>query len=858
MSRFRRFSTVLTTSISTALGLLRAGRLAVCSAALFVVLPGCSTGEADDSTRAPNAAVESEPTEGGESATQPSEPTRADEEARSKGGLFARNIRFGRIQQLQRNAGGRYAVEPSEQHDEIAETNNPNHGLATEFGPSGPTLRTGDESSPEEASSAEVRLVRIGRPGAMDRVPDVGERTVDGNRVEYERGPDLTEWYVNGPLGLEQGFDLAERPAADTTGPLVVELGVSGGLQPVEVGEETVAMRDRRGETKFHYRNVAIRDANGTAVAGRMSVRKGRIRVRVDDAGATYPLRIDPAFGSIQSISTNVQNPQDVVAADLDGDGDNDVLSASTNDDKVAWYENQGGSFGSQQIITTNADGAWSIAVSDLDGDGDNDVLSVSINDNKVAWYENQGGSFGSQQTITTNVSDPRDVHAADLDGDGDADVLSASKFDDKVAWYENQGGSFGSQQTISTSADRPREVDAADLDRDGDLDVLAASNGGSEVLWFENQSSGFSSKKNVGTVKKPFEVETADLDGDGDQDVLSATRALDKLFWFENQSGGFASRTIDNNPTVGPIQATDLDGDTDPDVLIADGRVGWYENQGGSFGSKQVITASGDPPAVFAADLDGDGDRDVVSAVSDRDNNRIFWLENRCRDPDGDGVCGSADNCPATANASQTDSDGDGTGDACAGCPNDPNKSSPGVCGCGNPDTDADGDGFAVCNDCDDSDDSINPNALETCDGRDNDCDGNTDNRPSLCGTDETCFQGSCTSMPPDTGADASMDAGGTMDADEATDTNGPPPGDDTGGTMDADEATDTDRAADATGETASDGGNDDGCGCGAGPAGDSPQPPSPGWWALLVFGALLARRNRRSSGGEADGEEA
>ncbi|MGB0332482.1 MAG: FG-GAP repeat domain-containing protein, partial [Planctomycetota bacterium] len=69
---------------------------------------------------------------------------------------------------------------------------------------------------------------------------------------------------------------------------------------------------------------------------------------------------------------------------------DADVLSASYDDDKIAWYENQGGGvFGTQQVITTSAYGAQSVYATDLDGDGDADVLSASAIDNKIAWYEN-------------------------------------------------------------------------------------------------------------------------------------------------------------------------------------------------------------------------------------------------------------------------------------------------------------------------------------------------------------------------------------------------------------------------------------------------------------------------------------
>ena len=88
--------------------------------------------------------------------------------------------------------------------------------------------------------------------------------------------------------------------------------------------------------------------------------------------------------------------------------------------------------FGGQQIITTAAIGATSVYAADLDNDGDMDVLSASYDDSKIAWYENDGsGNFGVQQIITTVADAAASVYAADLDNDGDIDVLSASGSDD-------------------------------------------------------------------------------------------------------------------------------------------------------------------------------------------------------------------------------------------------------------------------------------------------------------------------------------------------------------------------------------------------------------------------------------------
>ena len=86
------------------------------------------------------------------------------------------------------------------------------------------------------------------------------------------------------------------------------------------------------------------------------------------------------------------------------------------------------------------------------------DVLSASHEDDKIAWYENTDGqgTFSTQKTITTQADSARSVYAADIDGDGDMDVLSASANDDKIAWYENTDGqgTFSTQKVISTLAD--------------------------------------------------------------------------------------------------------------------------------------------------------------------------------------------------------------------------------------------------------------------------------------------------------------------------------------------------------------------------------------------------------------------
>ena len=119
------------------------------------------------------------------------------------------------------------------------------------------------------------------------------------------------------------------------------------------------------------------------------------------------------------------------------------------------------------RTISLSADLAYSVFAADIDNDGDMDVLSASYNDDKIAWYENDGAADPSftARTISTSADGARSVFAADIDGDGDLDIVSASSIDNKIAWYENDGTSdpIFIARTITTSACLLYTSDAAD-----------------------------------------------------------------------------------------------------------------------------------------------------------------------------------------------------------------------------------------------------------------------------------------------------------------------------------------------------------------------------------------------------------
>jgi uncharacterized repeat protein (TIGR02543 family) len=148
----------------------------------------------------------------------------------------------------------------------------------------------------------------------------------------------------------------------------------------------------------------------------------------------------------------------------------------------------------------------------------------------------------------------------------------------------------------------------------------------------------------------------------------------------------------------------------------------------------------------VADTDTDGDGTPDCIDGCPSDPNKTdpgICGCGVADTDSDGDGVADCIDNCPSVANADQADSDSDGVGDACDGCPSDPNKTAPGICGCGVADTDSDGDGVADCNDGCPADPNKTDPGICGCGVADTDSDGDgvtdcIDNCPSVANADQ------------------------------------------------------------------------------------------------------------------------
>jgi len=144
-------------------------------------------------------------------------------------------------------------------------------------------------------------------------------------------------------------------------------------------------------------------------------------------------------------IGANVVGAHSVQAADFDSDDDLDVVGAAYQGTPgVAMWRNDGGNpiSWTKQTVGLTFRNAHEVHVHDLDKDGDMDVLGASSDLNKISWWNNNGGNpiQWIEQTIVTGFTLAKSVHAGDIDGDGYEDVIGASIVDNDVTWWKNDG----------------------------------------------------------------------------------------------------------------------------------------------------------------------------------------------------------------------------------------------------------------------------------------------------------------------------------------------------------------------------------------------------------------------------------
>lgn len=355
--------------------------------------------------------------------------------------------------------------------------------------------------------------------------------------------------------------------------------------------------------------------------------------------------------------------PSDLRLADFDGDGSVDIITTNRTDASLLFHQGDG-TFGAPRSLSIVTRG---VAVSDLDGDGDPDIGLYDVAPNKLHWFVNNGdGDFGLG---SVSPSIPRgfiDLLADDLDGDGDPDVIFSTEDPHQIQVLWNDAGiGLKLRKTVFNMGMRPHSGSLLDFSGDGFLDLITANgNNNMNLSVLIGAGDGFfappvtieviaseASMEHGGRRDLNF-ITAEDFDGDGDFD-LAVVDAGGEVIVYPNQGDATFSTPTFYSVAGQPATATaaDINGDGSVDVITANrvgNSVGVLMNLGredGEFAPAVSWDVGGNPRSVGAVDLDRDGDLDLVTA--NRSSSDVSLLFN-----DGGGLFPRREDVPVPGGA--------------------------------------------------------------------------------------------------------------------------------------------------------------------------------------------------------------
>jgi len=514
--------------------------------------------------------------------------------------------------------------------------------------------RTGEQPAWEWG----LTLVRYGR-GAVIRPVAAAARSAQSNRINYDRG-DVAEWYVNGPKGLKQSFQLGAPPEgvtrpgdrpAKANEPAFLELVLTGDLSPfISADGQVIEFRDPRGRNTLRYAALQANDANGHEVPawfeGFAEAGVRGIRIVLEDHAATYPVTIDPlATSPVWTAESDQENAgfgsSVATAGDVNGDGYSDVIIGAP------FYDNGQADEGRAFVYHGSATGL---------------VATVAW----TAESDQTGAGFGSSVAA-----------AGDVNGDGYADVIVGAPLHDNGEVDEGRAYVYyGSASGLASTAAWTAESDqaysefatsvatAGDLNGDGYSDVIVGApyyeelwNDEGQIVAFHGSSGGLTTtaawtyasgeaNANVGN-----SVSTAgDVNGDGYSDIIVGAFRMDAgavdagaAMVFHGSSSGLTSRSWlawSGDPIAefgwSVAAAGDVNGDgyadvivgaPDPNLTVGGRAYVYHGSASGLANSAAWVAESGQIDSrfgvsvAFAGDVNGDGYADVIVGANLFDN---------------------------------------------------------------------------------------------------------------------------------------------------------------------------------------------------------------------------------------------
>ncbi|MBI1833647.1 MAG: VCBS repeat-containing protein [Candidatus Andersenbacteria bacterium] len=322
-------------------------------------------------------------------------------------------------------------------------------------------------------------------------------------------------------------------------------------------------------------------------------------------------------------------------SADMDGDGDIDIVTAGNDGIKVYEQDGKGRETYTSKIID-DQDGIH-IQIIDFNDDDNPDILVTLAGSSSVKWYKNEGGLEFSGAFIGTGSNGQ--AFGIDLDSDGDNDiVVAASESETYVmrAWFNDGTGSFASTTITSSGDPTVTAIGAGDFDGEGYPDIAVSGSGGIKV--FDTADGSTWTRYDVDTDNTDHTyLVVADVNSDEKPDITLTRQNGDAIEYYRYSGvNEFEKNTVDTDIDATIVRVSDLDEDGDEDLIVTaqdDNTIFWYENNGEEEFTQRTLAS--DVTTVFGVttdDFDGDGDLDF--AAGNHAEGTILWYEQTLSKP--------------------------------------------------------------------------------------------------------------------------------------------------------------------------------------------------------------------------------
>lgn len=284
-----------------------------------------------------------------------------------------------------------------------------------------------------------------------------------------------------------------------------------------------------------------------------------------------------------------------VSVADMDQDGQLDVVVADVSSNTITVFRNLGSSgyleneYGASKIELTTGKKPMNVLLADVDGDGKIDIVTTNYDDNSISVFKNTSApvslSFQNRKDFSVG-SGPVGLKARDLNADGKADIIIANEKSNSISILQNTTNAtvidFAGKIDFAVGQN-PLKLEVVDLNNDQLLDIVVNNSVGNSISILEGAGTSmineslFKAPIQITTGNGPVDVAVYDLNGDGFSEIVTSNATDETISVFRNSalagtitSISFKEKLDIPSPKTSAIMLVDFDNDTKADIVTA------------------------------------------------------------------------------------------------------------------------------------------------------------------------------------------------------------------------------------------------------------------------------------------------